>query len=189
MTHCVIDTALLCIFTLCFIPCNLNWDLLLQTMNPISHGSNPNRFWMTNRNTVNSQSAGAKVFMRRAGIFGKSNLHMHRMKIWGNKVLAENNKVKKDNGIAPKWNDFFYVLKKKFWQVYLEEWLTDCRATLLKKCKALMKVFFKSFHPAILRIPHATWGTKSTTATANFFTKKDYLIWASSIVDFIVWFL
>merc|ERR1711971_360514 len=38
-----------------------------------------------------------------------------RMKIWGNKVLAENNKV------------------------YLEEWLTDLRATLLKKCKALMK--------------------------------------------------
>ena len=36
------------------------------------------------------------------------------MKIWGNKVLAENNKVKKDNGMASKSNNFFYILNKKY---------------------------------------------------------------------------
>ena len=29
------------------------------------------------------------------------------MKIWENKVLAENNKVKKENGIALQSNDFY----------------------------------------------------------------------------------
>ena len=44
---------------------------------------------MTKRNT-------AKVFYE-----NKSNLQMRRMKIWGNKVVAENNKVlKKEN----KWH-------------------------------------------------------------------------------------
>ena len=46
---------------------------------------------MTKRNT-------AKVFYE-----NKSNLQMHRMKIWGNKVVAENNKVlKKENSMAEK---------------------------------------------------------------------------------------
>ena len=58
---------------------------------------------MTKRNT-------AKVFQN------KSNLQMHRMKIWGNKVVAENNKVlKKENDMAEKSKDFFYVLNLRFW--------------------------------------------------------------------------
>ena len=76
------------------------------------------------------------------------------MKIWGNKVVAENNKVLKKER---KWHGRkikrlllcfeFEILGQVYLeeylvylQVYLEEWLTDCRATLLKKCKALMKV-------------------------------------------------
>ena len=94
---------------------------------------------MTKRNT-------AKVFYE-----NKSNLQMRRMKIWGNKVVAENNKVlKKDNDMAEKLLLLcfeFEILGQVYMeeylvylQVYMEEWLTDCRATLLKKCKALMKV-------------------------------------------------
>ena len=101
----------------------MNGNLLLQKMSP-----NQNRCWMTNRNT-------AKVFYG-----NESNLQMHRMKIWGNKVVAENNKVlKKENDMAEKWLLLCFEFEI-LGQVYMEEWLTDCRATLLKKCKALMKV-------------------------------------------------
>ena len=55
------------------------------------------------------------------------------MKVWGNKVLAENNKVLK-------YNTCFLLLILIASKVYLEEFLTDYRASLLRECKALMKV-------------------------------------------------
>ena len=53
-----------------------------------------------------------------------------RMKIWSNKAHAEKNKVKNLGNLN---------LKQNF-QVFMEEWLTDYRAKLMKKCQTLLKV-------------------------------------------------
>ena len=61
--------------------------------------------------------------------------YLDRMKVWENKVLAENNKVLKYKACF-----LLLLLILIASKVYLEEFLTDYRASLLRKCKALMKV-------------------------------------------------
>ena len=53
-----------------------------------------------------------------------------RMKIWSNKGHAEKNKVTNLENLNLKLN----------FQVFMEEWLTDYRAKLMKKCQTLLKV-------------------------------------------------
>ena len=60
--------------------------------------------------------------------------YLDRMKVWENKVLAENNKVLKYKACF-----LLLLLILIASKVYLEEFLTDYRASLLRKCKALMK--------------------------------------------------
>ena len=59
-----------------------------------------------------------------------------RMRIWANKGHAEKNKVN-----FVKLFKFFKIAGfTHVCQVFMEEWLTDYRAKLMKKCKTLLKV-------------------------------------------------